>query len=121
MKIPRSTSDSPMSRRTTHCVHKVTDPSDRTASSSSESGAARGSESCSSRPGTANHVASPVSHRLTGAPVALDCDLSKGSHRIGQRLLSVFADRPPPVPRSTLWGLVEGQENTTTPCRRSSP
>ena len=29
-----------------------------------------GSENASARPGTANHAASPVSHRLTSAPAA---------------------------------------------------
>ncbi len=39
-------------------------------SRSSASGAACGSTNSSARPGTASHDASPVSHRLTGTPLA---------------------------------------------------
>src|SRR5688572_2105727 len=70
MRMPGTTSSAVIPRRAAHCVHSVTVPSARTASSRSPSGAACSSAMSAVRPGRASHAASPVSHRLTGTPAA---------------------------------------------------
>src|SRR5680860_189671 len=67
--MPGTRSASVRSRRAAHWVHTVRVPPTITASRSTCSSTEWGSENCSARPGTAIHADSPVSQRLTWAPL----------------------------------------------------
>src|SRR3954447_9317394 len=70
MRTPGRTSSGPMPRRAAHCVQAVTRPLASSRSSRSGSGAACGNVKSAARPGSANHVDSPVSQNDTSTPDA---------------------------------------------------
>src|ERR1017187_10343512 len=71
MRAPGTRSPALIARGAAHGVHTVTAPLARILASSSASGTACGRAMSSAPPGSANHAASPVSHRETARPLAI--------------------------------------------------